>query len=84
MQPAEEAKLISMGMDLGVYAMSQIFATGKYTFTAEDWRRFGWHAAESLEKETGQPAEDLVMAIMPTIEAAMAAAFNKPNGGTPQ
>lgn len=81
MPPKDEASLISIGMDLGVYAMSQLFATGKYSFTPDDWRRFGWHAAESLEKETGRPAEDLVAAILPTIEAAMAATLNKSNGG---
>lgn len=84
MPPKDEAALISMGMDLGVYAMSQLFATGKYSFTPKDWERFGWHAAESLEKASGQPAEDLVMAIMPVIEAAMAATLNKSNGGTLQ
>lgn len=84
MNSEDEAKLISMGMDLGVYAMSQLFATGKYQFTTRQWETFGWHAAMSLERETGKPAEDLVAAILPTIEAAMAQVFNKPNGGTPQ
>lgn len=71
MPPKNEAALISIGMDLGVYAMSRLFATGTYNFTPKDWERFGWHAAESLEKETGQPAEDLVAEMLPVIEAAI-------------
>lgn len=69
--PATEAQLISMGMDLGVYAMSKLFAGGKYQFTPEMWDKFGWNAAQSLERETGKPAEDLVMTMVPIIEAAI-------------
>lgn len=77
MQSKDEASLISMGMDLGVYAMSQLFATGKYQFTQKQWESFGWHAAQSLERETGQPAEDIVMGILPVIEEAIKMVMEK-------
>lgn len=70
-EPKDPATALSLGMDLGVYAMSKLFATGKYEFTPKEWEKFGWSAAQSLERQTGEPAEDLVLQMVPIIELAI-------------
>lgn len=69
--PDEEAHLISIGMDLGVYAMAKLFAGGKYQFTPEMWERFAQEAAHSLQQQTGTPAEDIALNAVPVIERAI-------------
>ena len=71
MKPDKEAELISMGMDLGMYAFATLMATGTYQMTSAMWDRLAQECANNLERETGMPAEDIALNAMPMIEAAM-------------
>ena len=70
---------ISVGMDLGVYAFCFIMAKQQVPWDARQFERFADAVAVNIERETGMPAEDVALHLIPIMEQAI----NKA-GGTPQ
>lgn len=62
---------ISVGMDLGVYAFCYIMAKQKTPWTADQFEHFANAVAVNIERETGMPAEDVALNLIPVMEKAM-------------
>jgi hypothetical protein len=64
-------KDISVGMDLGVYAFCFIMAKQKVPWEAKQFENFASAVAVNIEKETGMPAEDIALHMIPIMEEAV-------------
>lgn len=64
-------KDISVGMDLGVYAFCFIMAKQKVPWGAEQFEKFANSVADNIERETGMPAEDVALNLIPVMEQAI-------------
>lgn len=73
----EQSRLISLGMDLGVYSLAKMCAAKDFNWTPQQWERFSQKIAENIQDKTGMPAEDVELNVMPTVDAAMRAAWGK-------
>lgn len=66
-------KDISIGMDLGVYAFCLLMARNqaKWNWQPRDFEKFADRIAQNIEMETGMPAEDVALHLIPVLEKAM-------------
>lgn len=73
MQPTEQQQDFSIGMDLGVYAFCMLMARNQtaWQWKAKDFENFAQRVAVNIERETGMPAEDVALHLIPVLEQAM-------------
>lgn len=66
-------KDFSVGMDLGVYAFCILMARkqDQWKWEAADFEKFANQIAVNIERETGTPAEDIALHLIPVLEKAM-------------
>jgi hypothetical protein len=66
----EDNDLITMGMDLGVYTISKLMASG-YGSTQKGWEIMKESRAAALEAQTGMKPERLSELVQPFIDDMM-------------
>lgn len=72
MQPMTESqKDMSIGMDIGVFAFCQLMARQKTPWEPAQFERFAQQVADNIERETGMPAEDVALNLIPVMEQAI-------------
>jgi hypothetical protein len=66
-------KNISFGMDLGVYAFCMLVARkqAEWNWQPKDFEQFADRIADNIQRETGMPAEDVALHVIPVLEKAM-------------
>jgi len=60
-------EMINVGFDLAIFTVAKLVREG-VDFTPEAWDQLGNYSAESIQKATDVPAEDLALHVQPIID----------------